>query len=149
MPVDFLSSQQAARYGQYHQEPDAAQLARFFHLDDTDRTHIARYRRAHTRLSFALQLCSVRFLGTFLPDLTRVPPRAAQYVADQIQIADPAAALVLRGRSNPHTHYEQTRRIMAFYGYREFARAGFALTRCWNPWSNRDIRRSRATDWSG
>jgi len=64
MPVEFLSDQQAARYGAYNVPPDEAQLERYFTLSDADLERLRRKRKGVTRLGFAAQLTTLRFLET-------------------------------------------------------------------------------------
>ena len=73
MPVEFLSDEQVGAYGRFTGELSAAEVERFFYLDDADRNLIARRRSDHHRLGFAVQLGTVRAVGRFLEDPLDVP----------------------------------------------------------------------------
>jgi len=118
MPVDFLTAEQQRRYGRYAGEPSLAQLGRYFHLDDADRAALKSRRGDHNRLGFALQLGTVRFLGTFLDNPVEVPDAVVAHVARQIAITD-LTCLARYGAGE--TRWDHANEIKAAYGYRDFS----------------------------
>jgi Domain of unknown function (DUF4158) len=114
MPVDFLTADQQRRYGRYDGDPSPAQLSRYFHLDDADRAMVRMRRGDHNRLGFALQLGTVRFLGTFLDNPAEVPDNAAAHVARQLAITD---LTCLRRYGVGETHWDHANEIKAAYGW--------------------------------
>jgi hypothetical protein len=75
MPVECLSDEQVVAYGRFTGELPAAEVERFFDLDDANRNVIARRRAEHHRLGFAVQLGTVRAVSRFLEDPLDVPWR--------------------------------------------------------------------------
>jgi hypothetical protein len=86
MPVEFLTDEQAEAYGKFVEEPTRPELERFFFLDDEDRKLIAKRRGDHNRLGFALQICTVRYIGLFLEDPLAVPWPVVEHLAAQLEI---------------------------------------------------------------
>jgi len=119
MAVDFLTAEQKAQYGQFSGEPNEIQLARYFHLDEADLAFISQRRSDKNKLGFALQLTSVRFLGTFLPNLTLIPVNVQLFVARQISIKDIDSLENYSQRDT--TKREHTALIRKKYGYREYS----------------------------
>src|SRR6266852_9913565 len=118
MPVEFLTEEQPRRYGCYTEEPSPLQLARYFHFDDRDHQLIARHQRDHTRLGFALQLGTVRFLGTFLPYPTHVPATVVTYVAQQLGLDDPTCLEHYHSRDTYWDHARQNQKRVVFSMWR-------------------------------
>jgi len=108
-----------SRYGRYTGDPSRAQLDRYFHLDAADRELVDVRRGERNRLGFAVQLGTVRFLGTFLPDPIDVPKLVVAHVAAQLGITDPGMFKGYAQRRS--TQWEHAEQIRAAYGYRDFS----------------------------
>ena len=127
MPVEFLSDEQAARYSRYHADPSPEQLARFFYLSTDDLAFVARRRRRPSQPGCAVQLCTLRFLGTFLPDSGQVPAVVVETLAAQLHVTPAELGASDKRISTWHEH--QTG-VVAYLGYAPFEAAqAFRLTR--------------------
>jgi hypothetical protein len=151
MPVSFLTTEQERRYGRFDDVPTREQLDRHFHLDDADLAMIGRRRWDHMRLGFAVQLGTVRFLGTFLADPTEVPTEVVATLARQIGLDDPACLGRYREGKARWSHAAEIRNV---YGYREFAEpaAQWRLLRwlyalCWTGTDRPTALFDRAAAW--
>ncbi|MGH8323130.1 MAG: DUF4158 domain-containing protein [Steroidobacteraceae bacterium] len=151
MPVSFLSPAQREHYGRFAGDPATDELARYFHLDDADRAAIAEKRGDHNRLGFALQLTTVRFLGTFLENPIAVPATVVQTLSKQLTIF---ASDGLADYAQAKQHFEHAEQIRTHYGYRAFNSpvVGFRLTRwlyaqCWTGTERPSVLFDRATTW--
>ncbi len=118
MPVEFLTEAQKERYANFADEPSPEELARYFHFDDTDRELISKRRGANNRLGFALQLGTVRFLGTFLSNPIGIPPGVIAYVGQQLEITD--ASSLPKYIAREATRLEHTAEIRSAYAYQDF-----------------------------
>jgi TnpA family transposase len=150
VPVEFLSDEQAASYGRFEGELSSAELERFFFLDDEDRRLVERRRSDHTRLGFAVQLGTARFLGTFLADPLEVPWGTVVYLAGQLGVADPS--VVKRYTERSKTPLEHTWEIREEVGYVDLAaREGqlrvFLAARAWTRPERPSVLFDQAVAW--
>jgi len=125
-PVEFLTDDEAAAYGRYAGPPSQVDLERVFFLDDEDRKLVDLRRGDHMKAGFALQLVTVRWLGTFLEDPLDVPGEVLDFVGGQLGIAD--LAVVKRYTERVKTKSDHQREIRRKYGLRDFADAEAELT---------------------
>jgi TnpA family transposase len=151
MPVNFLTNEQKQQYGRYVTKPSQEQLNGYFYLDDSDKELISLRRSEHNRLGFAVQLCTVRFLGTFLEDLKETPQEVVQNLSNQLAIINPAC---FEQYCKGEQKWEHATEIRRRYGYQDFATwsVQFRLNRwlyalCWTGTDRPSILFDRATSW--
>ncbi|WSV87561.1 DUF4158 domain-containing protein [Nocardia sp. NBC_01009] len=84
-----------------------------------DRELIAGRRRDSNRLGLALQLVTVRYLEMFLPDPLDVPGELVDYLAEQLEIADPSCVKSYIDREK--TRFEHAWEIQRREGLVSFA----------------------------
>jgi len=120
MPVSYLSPAQKARYVAFPEPLAADYLARHAYLNATDRAVIASLRADHTRLGYAVQLVTVRCLGTFLDDPTAVPADLLSYLTQQLGLSSADFADAYSGRMR-HYHAEAIRERYSYALYNDRA----------------------------
>ena len=152
MPVGFLSDEQANRYGRFLGDPTQDQLARHFHLDDADRAFVGEHRGNHNRLGVAVQLGSIRLLGTFLEDPALTPASVVRFAGDQLAMAGSAELMAMYVASAGRWRHGP--RIRERYGYRLLTDFGvffrlhrFLYALCWTGTDRPSTLFERAVAW--
>jgi len=117
LAVDFLTIEQKEQYGKFNHNPNDLQLARYFHLDKTDRIFISDRRGESNKLGLALELTTVRFLGCFI-DMSLIPLNVQYFVAKQLDINDFYNVYQDYSKREP-TRREHRTLIRKYYNYYE------------------------------
>lgn len=118
MPVNFLTDEQNQTYARYPKKLMQDQLNKYFYLDDTDKGLIDACRRDYNKLGYALQLTTVRFLGTFLSSPVDVPSDVIHYLAKQLDISLPTDLdRYLKRKATRSAHCNE---IKAIFDYQDF-----------------------------
>src|SRR4051794_41710449 len=94
MPTHHLTEAERQGFARFGDTPSADQLARYFHLDETDRTLITGLRGDHNRLGFAVMLTGVRFLGAFPSGRDAVPAVALHTLCEPVGLFAPVQLAV-------------------------------------------------------
>jgi Domain of unknown function (DUF4158) len=90
MPIEFLTDEQAGKYGQFAGVPSQAQLERFFFLDDADRALIEQHQFVpESALAEIARLQRLRAIGLPSDLFADVAPRARQGYRQRVQVEEP------------------------------------------------------------
>jgi TnpA family transposase len=116
VPTNFLSEDQRRRFGRFAEDPDEGQLAGSFLLDQTARRRAMAAKGARNRIGWAVQLGTVRYLGTFLDNPEQVPGIVVDYVAEQLGL--PPAEFA--GYGTKEARWDHQEQIRQGYGYTKF-----------------------------
>ncbi|MHB8508665.1 MAG: Tn3 family transposase [Candidatus Dormibacteria bacterium] len=107
---------EARRWGRFGGEPTDEQLNRFFHLDPED-LRLARRRRGDaTVLGFAVQVGTLRFLGTLLAQVEDTPRGVIACVARQLELPPEAWTDYASSRVR-RLHAIEIRRLYGYTGF--------------------------------
>lgn len=118
MPGRFLTDSERDRLNRLPNEIPYNDLITFFTLSDSDKK-LMKYRRgAHNRLGFAIQLCSLRYLGFCPDDLSTTPFEILDYVAKQVGLAASMDILNSYG-DREHTRTDHQQEIQDYLGFRK------------------------------
>ena len=128
MARGFLTSAERARLSTFPQEIPAGDLGRCFTLTPEDLVHITRQRGDHNRLGFALQLCTLRYLGFIPDDLLEPPPAVLRLLAHQLNV--PATVIDAYGQRQ-QTGSDHLSQVMQHLNYRRATPQDMGALEAW------------------
>lgn len=137
MPTRHLTDAQRQGFARFDGEPLADQLARYFHLDQTDLDLIGTLRGDHNRLGFAVMLTSVRFLGAFPVSAIEIPASVMTTLTTQLDLEPITGIHAYFDGSSRIRHLTFIRTHCGFTDFGDNGVARFRLTRwlyalCWS-----------------
>ena len=128
MPGRFLTDAERERLRRFPTEVPPEDLVAYFTLSDRDQDQVRRQRGGANRLGFALQLCTLRYLG-FVPDpLRSVPPAVIAHLAQQL--ATPPESFAAYG-DRPHTRTDHLQEVTTYLGFRKVRPGDLRMLKAW------------------
>ena len=91
------------------------ELNKYFLLSPTDLTEIQECRGAVNKIGFAVQLCSLRWFGFLLPDLSPTPQTIIDVLAKQLGVTEPVdLSKYPQSKNTLNAHPERIREYLGF-----------------------------------
>jgi TnpA family transposase len=128
MPTDFLTDAERERLSTYPEEISSGDLGRFFTLTPHDLEIVVQQRGDHNRLGFALQLCTLHYLGFIPNNLLDPPPAVVRLLAHQLGVSGEALQVYGEREQTRSDHLAQ---ILPHLGYRRTSLHDLAEIEAW------------------
>ena len=112
----FISLSERENLNRFPSDIPEDDLISFFTLSAIDKGLVLNRRGDHNRLGFAVQLCTLRYLGYCPDDLIHIPQTVTAYLAKQLAIKAPVALMLQYGQRE-HTRTDHLQEIVSFVGY--------------------------------
>ncbi len=116
MPVQIFTNAERERLNSFPLGIQHQDMVAFFTLSEADKNRIPVYSAAHNRLGYALQLCTLRYMGFIPDDLQKAPSAVIDYIAGQLHVE---SGVLAEYGSRHQTRTEHTQDIMEYLGYRK------------------------------
>ena len=97
-------------------------IRKYFTLTDADLAEIERCRGSVNKLGFAVQLCTLRWQGHFLPDTRDLPPVVLEMLAQQLGVLPLPIPDYPQNEKTRWEHLERIREHLGFVKYDDTAR---------------------------
>jgi TnpA family transposase len=114
MSTSFLTAAERDRWQRFPETIPQDDLAVYFLLSADDQREVNRQREPCNRLGYALQLCTLRYLGFVPTDFTATPEVVVTFVAEQLGITPRVLVLY----DNRRTQSEHRRHVRTYLGFR-------------------------------
>lgn len=128
MPTRILNDVERARYQGLPDSIPPADLIAFFTLSASDLALVRRRTGDYNRLSVALDLCALRYVGFFPEDISAAPAAVVSFLTEQLGMSvDSPAPRGGRG----HTRRDQFREVQGHLGFRRAKTGDLAALDGW------------------
>jgi hypothetical protein len=115
MSSNFLSTTERERWQRFPETIPQEDLAGYFFLSEADIREVHRQRESFNRWGYALQLCTLRYLGFVPTDFMATPEAAVTWVAEQLGLVPQVLALYTKRR----TQSDHRQAVRAYVGFRQ------------------------------